>query len=147
MSLLLTSISVILSATSPVKLNPNPKYSRQVQSIVRAVLLPLLTCVRGVWGGGLYDRSAIIRHEQLARLSWVQRGEGWRARSSVPPAGPPGELQVQRLVQREHCNNLLTSHLHKQSGRDRVTPWGPKKESWLGFLTTCNDTVRSTTKQ
>ena len=90
--------------------------------------------MRGVWGGGLYDRSAIVSHEELARSFRVQGREVWRTRSPVPPTGPPGELQVQGLVQGEHDDNLLTSHLHKQSGRDRVTPSsGPKRESWDRF--------------
>lgn len=96
------------------------------------LVLLLPTCVRRCWGGGLYDCGAVIRHAELASSLGVQRGERRRARPSVPPIGPPRELQVQGLVQGQHGHNPLTSHLHKQSQRGRVKPRGAS-EGRLGF--------------
>ena len=124
---------------------PSTTFWLQKKRGMRPVLL-LPTCVRRSWGGGLYDCGAVIRHAELASSLGVQRGE-WgerrRARPSVPPIGPPRELQVQGLVQGQHGHNPLTSHLHKQSQRGRVKPRGAS-EGQLGFHATthtakCND--------
>lgn len=71
----------------------------------------LHTCVRRCWRGGLYDCGAIICHAELASSLGVQWGKGGRTRASVPPIGPPRELQIQGLVQGQHDRNPTTSHL------------------------------------
>lgn len=120
---------------------PKKEIPSESSQVTRAVpcsgkeVLLLPTCVRRGWGRRLYDCGAIICHAELASSLGVQRGEGGRARPSVPPIGPPRELQVQGLIQGEHGHKLLTSHLYKQSQRGRVKPSGAN-EGQLGFLIT-----------
>lgn len=103
------------------------------------------TCVWRCRRGGLYDCGAVVRHAELASSLGVQRGDGGRARPSVPPIRPPRELQVQGLVQGQHDRKPPTSHLHKRSQRGRVRPSGAN-EGQLGLHKTTHTMKRCVPK-
>lgn len=89
---MMSKLHIVASASRPcTSQKETPKKNKRRRAWIH-------TCVWRGRGGGLYDRSAVVGHEELASALGVQRRQGRRARSSVPPVGPPMELQVQGLV-------------------------------------------------